>query len=237
MAQPASGIRPPPPPPSLPDLNRYPQVPGGTSAKFRAADAVIAEPGLAGPLRDIIDAVTPLRQPPSRPVGPGAPLGESARRTPPLPSAAPSRPDERPRTPDTDPAIMSKALQAVMKPRLSSAPQVHSLIQLPQSREVSVPVTRKHNRVKSSSTLVQKLINESRVGSSAAAMDTFHSSTVGMNANQRRAYILKRRADEARVQQLRGIFAGYDANRDGQITKMYVLCRELHHRIAQTTYT
>jgi hypothetical protein len=68
-------------------------------------------------------------------------------------------------------------------------------------------------------------------------MDTFHSSTVGMNANQRRAYILKRRADEARVQQLRGIFAGYDANRDGQITKMYVLCRGLHQRIAQTTYT
>jgi hypothetical protein len=52
-------------------------------------------------------------------------------------------------------------------------------------------------------------------GSSDAALKAYLASTEGMTAKQKQAYLLKRRADEARLQQLRGVFAAADEDRDG----------------------
>jgi hypothetical protein len=43
-----------------------------------------------------------------------------------------------------------------------------------------------------------------------------------MTQKQRQAYTLKKRADEARIQQLRGIFAAYDEDRDGVLNSRCV---------------
>lgn len=41
-----------------------------------------------------------------------------------------------------------------------------------------------------------------------------------MTVKQKKAYSLKQRADEARIQQLRGIFAAYDEDRDGLLNEL-----------------
>jgi hypothetical protein len=54
-------------------------------------------------------------------------------------------------------------------------------------------------------------------GSSAAAQAEFAAATAGMTSRQRAAAALKRRADESRVTQLRGVFAAFDEDRDGAL--------------------
>ena len=53
--------------------------------------------------------------------------------------------------------------------------------------------------------------------SSGEALTQHLDETAGMTAKARRAHTLKKRADSARVQQLRGIFAGYDEDLDGKL--------------------
>lgn len=55
--------------------------------------------------------------------------------------------------------------------------------------------------------------------SSVKAMEAYLAATQGMSAKQKKAYVLKRRADEARIQQLRGIFAAYDEDKDGVLSE------------------
>lgn len=56
-------------------------------------------------------------------------------------------------------------------------------------------------------------------GSSEKDIESFTAATAGMTQKQRQAYTLKKRADEARIQQLRGIFAAYDEDRDGMLSR------------------
>lgn len=53
-----------------------------------------------------------------------------------------------------------------------------------------------------------------------AVSATSASAAAGLSAKQRQAQALKLRADEARVQQLRGIFAAYDEDRDGLLNEL-----------------
>lgn len=55
-------------------------------------------------------------------------------------------------------------------------------------------------------------------GSSAASIAELDAATELLTKRQRAAYVLKKRADEARVTQLRGIFAAYDEDRDGVLS-------------------
>jgi hypothetical protein len=55
-------------------------------------------------------------------------------------------------------------------------------------------------------------------GSSAAAQAEFAAATAGMTQRQRAAFALKRRADEGRITQLRGVFAAFDEDRDGVLS-------------------
>jgi Ca2+-binding EF-hand superfamily protein len=55
-------------------------------------------------------------------------------------------------------------------------------------------------------------------GSSAASIAEVEAATELLTRRQSAAYVLKRRADEARVTQLRGIFAAYDEDRDGVLS-------------------
>lgn len=57
-------------------------------------------------------------------------------------------------------------------------------------------------------------------GSSEAASAHNAHVTAGMTAKQTKAYALKQRADEARIQQLRGVFAAYDEDRDGLLNEV-----------------
>jgi hypothetical protein len=69
-----------------------------------------------------------------------------------------------------------------------------------------------------STTTLQAALQETQArSSSAAGIEAYVDSTSGLSAKQKKAYVLKRRADEARIQQLRGIFAAYDENRDGHL--------------------
>lgn len=54
-------------------------------------------------------------------------------------------------------------------------------------------------------------------GSSKSNLESYMSATDGMTPKQKQAFLLKRRADEARLQQLRGVFAAYDEDRDGHL--------------------
>jgi len=56
-------------------------------------------------------------------------------------------------------------------------------------------------------------------GSSEASLASYMTATEGMTNKQKQAYLLKRRADEARLQQLRGIFATYDEDRDNELNE------------------
>jgi hypothetical protein len=64
-------------------------------------------------------------------------------------------------------------------------------------------------------TLRAALAAAKSAGSKGVAAEAQASATEGMSAKMKQAYLLKRRADEARLQQLRGIFAAYDEDRDG----------------------
>lgn len=172
-------------------------------AKQRATDAVLLGTDLPTPLRQIVETVTPLR------VTPGE--SSSGKRTPPPPATTSTA------VTSADVAIMSKALDAVKKPRLTQLPGGAT-----RSREVQVPAPGPISRHKSSAALTKTLIDHAHKTSSAAGMSDLAMATKGMNAKQRRAFVLKRRADEARVQQLRGIFAAYDDNKDGFLNKEYV---------------
>jgi hypothetical protein len=55
-------------------------------------------------------------------------------------------------------------------------------------------------------------------GSSAATQAEFAAATAGMTQRQRAAFALKRRADEGRITQLRGVFAAFDEDRDGVLS-------------------
>jgi Ca2+-binding EF-hand superfamily protein len=67
-------------------------------------------------------------------------------------------------------------------------------------------------------------IMESRYpeSSSASGIAQFQDATDGVAQKQRKAYLLKKRADEARVQQLRGIFTAFDEDKDGVLSSRYV---------------
>jgi Ca2+-binding EF-hand superfamily protein len=56
--------------------------------------------------------------------------------------------------------------------------------------------------------------------SGKAGVSATSASVSGLSAKQRQAQALKLRADEARVQQLRGIFAAYDEDRDGLLNEL-----------------
>ena len=60
--------------------------------------------------------------------------------------------------------------------------------------------------------------------SSAAHMAAHEAAVAGLGPRARAARTLKRRADDARVQQLRGIFAGHDSDRDGIVNDKCVAC-------------
>lgn len=55
--------------------------------------------------------------------------------------------------------------------------------------------------------------------SSEAAMAAYGAAVAGIPASQRAAAITKKRADEARVHQLRGIFSAYDEDKDGYLNE------------------
>jgi hypothetical protein len=57
-----------------------------------------------------------------------------------------------------------------------------------------------------------------RASSSVRGIEVYLRETVGMSSKHKRTFALKNRADEARLQQLRGIFAAFDENRDGFLT-------------------
>jgi hypothetical protein len=54
--------------------------------------------------------------------------------------------------------------------------------------------------------------------SSTALLDTHAGAMARVPPPQRAAVAARRRADDARIQQLRGVFAAYDADGDGQLT-------------------
>jgi hypothetical protein len=58
--------------------------------------------------------------------------------------------------------------------------------------------------------------------SSSAAVASFEAETKHMSVKMRRAHALRKRADAARVQQLRGIFAACDEDVDGLLSEKYV---------------
>jgi hypothetical protein len=63
--------------------------------------------------------------------------------------------------------------------------------------------------------LARVLAAHTAASSSAAHMAAHEAAMAGLGRRARAARTLKRRADDARVQQLRGIFAGHDSDRDG----------------------
>ena len=67
-----------------------------------------------------------------------------------------------------------------------------------------------------------KFVMKEFATSSGHAVAAHLEETAGMTAKVRRAHTLKKRADSARVQQLRGIFAGYDEDLDGLLSPKYV---------------
>lgn len=70
-----------------------------------------------------------------------------------------------------------------------------------------------------SGTLRSALAQLTAASSSAAYMESHCASMAGLSRKARKAGTLRRRADDARIQQLRGIFAGHDANRDGFLSE------------------
>jgi hypothetical protein len=71
--------------------------------------------------------------------------------------------------------------------------------------------------------LARVLAAHTAASSSAAHMAAHEAAMAGLGRRARAARTLKRRADDARVQQLRGIFAGHDSDRDGIVGDKCVL--------------
>jgi hypothetical protein len=72
----------------------------------------------------------------------------------------------------------------------------------------------------SSGTALGRAVSTYRThGSSEANVASYMAATEGMTGKAKQAYLLKKRADESRLQQLRGIFASYDEDRDGVLSK------------------
>lgn len=81
--------------------------------------------------------------------------------------------------------------------------------------DASLAPSSAHTHRRSASKLRDEYLSLSSTSSSTSALRSFERATDGLDARQRKAYALKRRADEARVQQLRGIFAAFDEDGDG----------------------
>ena len=70
-----------------------------------------------------------------------------------------------------------------------------------------------------SKTLHRALSDLTARSSSAAYMAAHDAAVAGLPRKSKRAQTLKRRADDARVQQLRGIFAAHNSKKDGFLSK------------------
>lgn len=85
-------------------------------------------------------------------------------------------------------------------------------------RTSTIPATTTANN-KGSTELKSAMAAVKAGGSSEASLASYMTATEGMTSKQKQAYLLKRRADEARLQQLRGIFATYDEDRDNELNE------------------
>jgi len=90
---------------------------------------------------------------------------------------------------------------------------------VPGVPSVLVPYPMPQRDKRPSRTLCNALAAHTAASSSAAYMASHARAMAGLSRKGRKAATLKRRADDARVQQLRGIFAGHDSNRDGFLGK------------------